>query len=291
MLKTVFHRNSSFKKFCRFLGLSIRITGLLMVISITAEAQGDLLIMPRRVVFEGSRRSQELNIANTGQDTAKYTISTLQFRMTAGGAFERITEPDSGQYFADKYIRFFPRNIILAPNESQVVKVQLVKTTELPAGEYRSHLYFRAVPIEKPVGEEILKDTSKLSVSISPVFGLTIPVIIRVGETNADVAFSYVYLNMENPSSPALNLTFNRSGNRSVYGEVVVYYCPPAGKETPIQTVRGIAVYTPGKVRNFKITLENIKGVNLHKGKFRIVYSSPPEEGKKMLAETELVLK
>ena len=38
-------------------------------------AQGDLLITPRRVVFEGSKQSQELTLANTGNDTARYNVS------------------------------------------------------------------------------------------------------------------------------------------------------------------------------------------------------------------------
>jgi P pilus assembly chaperone PapD len=69
-------------------------------------AQGDLLITPRRVVFEGSKRSMDLNLANTGQDTAVYAISLIQIRMKEDGGFETITEPDPGQRFADRYLRF-----------------------------------------------------------------------------------------------------------------------------------------------------------------------------------------
>ena len=47
-------------------------------------------------------------------------------------------------------------------------------------GEYRSHLYFRAIPAEKPLGEkEVLKDTTSISIKLVPVFGITVPVIIR----------------------------------------------------------------------------------------------------------------
>ena len=71
-------------------------------------AQGDLLITPRRVVFEGSKRSMDLNLANTGKDTATYAISLVQIRMLEDGGFETITSPDPGQQFADRYLRFFP---------------------------------------------------------------------------------------------------------------------------------------------------------------------------------------
>jgi len=78
-----------------------------------ALAQGNLLITPRRVVFEGNKRTQELNLANTGQDSAKYNVSMIQYRMKEDGSFEEITIPDPGQNFADKYVRFFPRTVSL----------------------------------------------------------------------------------------------------------------------------------------------------------------------------------
>ncbi len=78
-----------------------------------ATAHGNLLITPRRVVFDGTRRVMELNLANTGQDTSKYNVSIVQYRMTDDGAFEEITEPDPGQNFADKYIRFFQEQSLL----------------------------------------------------------------------------------------------------------------------------------------------------------------------------------
>src|SRR5210317_878009 len=100
-----------------------RIFYLLMILavffgsSIASYSQGNLLITPRRVVFDGSSRSIDLNLANTGTDTASYAISLVQIRMTAEGGFESITEPDPGQRFADRFLRFFPRTVTLGPGE------------------------------------------------------------------------------------------------------------------------------------------------------------------------------
>lgn len=74
------------------------ILSLVAGFSIPVKAQGNLLVTPRRVVFDGSRRVMELNLANTGQDTARYNISFVQYRMTEDGDFEEITEPDPGQF-------------------------------------------------------------------------------------------------------------------------------------------------------------------------------------------------
>ena len=140
------------RKFSFFLFLSVGIIGFTLFTGYDVSAQGNLLITPRRVVFEGNKRSFDLNLANIGSDTATYSISIVQIRMKEDGGFETITQPDPGQQFADRFIRFFPRSVTLGPNESQVVKVQLTKTNELTPGEYRSHFYFRAVPKMQPLG-------------------------------------------------------------------------------------------------------------------------------------------
>lgn len=66
-------------------------------------SQGDLLIHPNRIVFEDinkRRNIQHLNLANTGQDSAIYNVSFINYRMLENGEFEYITDPDSGQFFA-----------------------------------------------------------------------------------------------------------------------------------------------------------------------------------------------
>ena len=77
------------------------------------------------------QKFQEINLANVGKDTSIYVVSVIDIRMKDDGSFEQITVPDSGQNFAGKYLRFFPRRVTLAPNEAQVVKIQLIKTNEI----------------------------------------------------------------------------------------------------------------------------------------------------------------
>jgi P pilus assembly chaperone PapD len=254
-------------------------------------AQGDLLITPRRIVFEGAKRSIDLNLANTGKDSATYAISLVQIRMTEKGSFETITEPDPGQLFADKYIRFFPRSVTLGPNESQVVKVQLVRSSQMAPGEYRSHFYFRAVPKPKPLGTvEAVKDTNAISVVLTPVFGITIPVIIRVGESTAKVTLSDLILTFMPENVTNLSMTFNRTGNMSVYGDLAVYHISTAGKETKVGIANGIAVYTPNQKRTFQFNLNNVPGVDYHSGTLRAVFSAPSDVRPERYAEAEVSL-
>jgi hypothetical protein len=254
-------------------------------------AQGNLLITPKRLVFGNESGSQEINLANTGSDSARYAVSFIQIRMNEKGNFEQISQPDSGQYFADKYLRIFPRTVTLGPNEAQVVKVQVRKSDKMPAGEYRSHLYFRAIDEQIAAGEKkIIKDTASVSVRLTPVFGISIPVIIRIGESTSNVHLSNVRLETLNDQSTIMHARFNRSGNMSVYGDLKIEHVSETGKRTQVGLVKGISVYTPNSTRDVRIKLDNEPGVSYRSGKLQVSYSRPSEERSAILASIEIAL-
>ncbi len=255
-------------------------------------AQGNLLITPRRIVFEGNKRSQDLNLANIGKDSATFSISIVQLRMKEDGSFEAITVPDPGQSFADRNLRFFPRTVTLPPNEAQVVKVQLLRTNQLTPGEYRSHFYFRAVPKPKPLGSEnAVRDTTSISVQITPIFGITIPAIIRIGVSTTKVTLSDLVFETTPDGVPVLGLKFNRSGNFSVYGDISVDHVSPLGTITHVGDANGVAVYTPNATRSIKFRLNAVNGVDYRSGKLLIRYSAPSDVKPEKYAEAELALK
>lgn len=255
------------------------------------QAQGDLMVFPKRIVFEGAVKTNELNIANIGKDTARYTISFVQYRMNEDGSFTEIKTPDVGQNFSDKFLRYYPRSVVLAPKESQVVKVQLTKTNLLTPGEYRSHIYFRAIPNAKPLGEEEKKDTTTLSIRLIPVFGITIPAIIRVGESDTKMTLSDLNFSVQNDTIPVLQVKMNRTGNMSVYGELTVNHLSPAGKATPVGKASGIAVYTPNTARRFQLQLLRNSGVDYHSGTLHVEFSAPSDAKPMKYAEADLRLK
>lgn len=256
------------------------------------QGQGNLLITPKRVVFEGTRRSFDISLANIGQDTATYAISLIEIRMTEAGGFETIKEPDESQMFSSPYLRYFPRSVTLGPKETQTVKVQLVKTAGLAPGEYRSHFYFRAVQKEKPLGEdEPLPDPNSIAVKLTPVFGITIPVIIRVGQPTAEVSVSALELEMVNDTLPKLKFTFNRSGKYSVYGDISVDYVAPSGAVTRVGVANGVAVYTPNSRRKFELILSTPPGVDYTTGKLLLSFSAPSDLKPEKFTGAELLLK
>jgi len=189
-------------------------------------------------------------------------------------------------------MRYFPRTVTLGPNEAQTVKIQVVRSGELEPGEYRSHLYFRAVPKEKPLGEEeeVIADPSSISVKLTPIFGITIPAIIRVGQPSASVTITEPELKFENDTTPRLAIVFNRSGDYSVYGDLAVDHVSPQGKVTRVGVANGVAVYTPNTRRRFEFNLINTAGLDLKSGRLIITFSAPSDIRPEKYAEAVLML-
>lgn len=257
-----------------------------------AKAQGDLLITPKRLVFDGSKRAEEINLANIGKDTATYNISFMQYKMDENGNFIMINEDDSTQKFAHKNLRFFPRTVTLAPNEAQSVKVQLIKANELLPGEYRSHLFFKNTYNKTALGEE-QQDSSKeanISVNIKPVFGISIATIIRVGQNNTQAHFSNTkYIAGTKTAGPLISFTLNRNGNMSLYGDLKVSYTGADNKSTQVAIMKGLAVYNPNASRNVQLPLQKFPGLEFTNGKLFIEFSNPSSKNSP-IANTEIVL-
>lgn len=265
---------------------------ILLINGIQSKAQGDLLVTPTRVVFEGNKQKEALNLVNTGKDTATYSISFLQYNMKEDGSFAIIEKPDSGQLFANPYLRIFPRQVTLAPGEQQVIMLQCRRKADMLAGEYRSHLYFRAEKNYKPLGvKESDKEPTQVSVQITPVFGISIPIIIRSGVVNASTTLSNMKLETQQDTINYLRLTLNRSGNSSVYGNLTIEYFPVKGKPYEIGKVKGVSVYTNTNKRNILIRLNNTPGLTSKDGKLKVRYTSPDDEKQVVYAEGELEIR
>jgi hypothetical protein len=263
----------------------------IFLFSAVAQGQGNLLVTPKRIMFDGSRRSQELNLANTGKDSATYVISFMQYRMKNDGGFEPITVPDSAQRFADKFLRYYPRTVTLAPNEAQSIKIQLVNQDKLEPGEYRSHLYLRSMAKPTPLGEkqQAKKSDSSLSVKLTPVFGISLAVIIRKGENNAVASITDMKHGGDSLGH-SVSFTINRQGDMSLYGDIVVNHIAEDGAETRVSQVKGIAVYTPTTHRRMTVAASKEKNIDFSKGKLRVTYIDQSNKTSKY-AEEEIELK
>jgi hypothetical protein len=243
---------------------------------------GDLLVAPTRIVLNGSRGT-EIILNNIGDDVATYRISVELRRMTPDGMLHDVTDPDAEEQLAQSMIVYAPRRVTLAPREPQTIRISARAPKDLPDGEYRVHLLFRAVPPPTPV--EAPKDVKGIAFALTPIYGVTIPVIARFGNLEAKAGIANVKLTQAE-GKPAVSLELTRAGERSTFGEVRVM---KAGIKDPIAVQRGVAIYTEVGQRSLTIPVDE-KYASSAKGRVTIQYVEPSDTGPLTIAEADAVL-
>lgn len=250
---------------------------------------GGLLVAPTRVVFEGRSRTAEVTLINTGAETTTYRITFTQLRMGERGEMKEISEAGPGELFADRLIRYSPRQVVLSPGVPQTVRLQVRKPADLPPGEYRSHLSFHAVPPADEAPGQAPPPATGLNVQIKIRYGVSIPAIVRHGATAATARLVGLALGEGPEGAKVAKLKIERSGNRSVFGTLTATLLVGSGPPVVVGLMKGLAVYVPNPFRLVEIPLNLPPGAALKKGRLEVTYVSPgpPEE---LLDVAELAL-
>jgi hypothetical protein len=267
----------------RFAKFALLAPVLLLAAPAAEAGVGDLLVAPTRVVLDG-RRGTEIILNNIGDDVATYRVSAELRRMTPDGKLVDVTEPNATEKAAQEMVLYAPRKVTLPPNQPQAIRLSARAPQGLPDGEYRVHMLFRAIPAPRP--QVAPEKVEGVSFQLRPIYGVTIPVIVRLGNLEAKAALSNVRKVMEN-GKPAIALDISRSGDRSTFGSVRVL---KAGIADPIAVVSGIAIYTELGQRSVVIPLDEAKAAQAN-GQVTVQYVEPTDTGPVTLAETSAVLR
>jgi hypothetical protein len=253
---------------------------------------GGLLVAPTRLVFEGRQRTGQLTLVNTGAQTATYRISLIRLRMTETGAFRQVQEPDSAELFADTLVRFSPRRVELPPGVPQTVRLQLRLPADLPVGEYRSHLLFRAVPVSAPEDSVRSEPVTDLQLTLRAVYGVSIPIIVRHGALVAGVTLSDPRVESAPDEDPPARLavTLNRSGDGSVYGNLTAVLVRDGQPDLVVGVAKGLAVYTPNPRRTCLLSLRLPPSLD-PQARLRVLFESASGVTKIPTAEASVALR
>lgn len=246
---------------------------------------GDLLVAPTRIVLDG-RKGAEVILNNIGDEPATYRISVEFRRMLPDGTLEDVAEITDAEKAARDMIVYAPRRVTLAPREPQSIRISARPPKGLPDGEYRVHLLFRAVPPPTPVAEQATQEAKGVSFKLIPIYGVTIPVIVRLGNLAVQAAISDVRVERRD-GKPAIALQLSRSGSRSTFGDLRIL---KSGIKDPIAIQRAVAVYTDVTKRAVSIPVsDSFKGPL--SGPVTVQYVETFSDGSKTLAETQAVLR
>jgi P pilus assembly chaperone PapD len=251
-----------------------------------SQGAGDLLVAPTRLELKGFRGT-EVVLNNIGSETATYRISLELRRMTEDGQLVEVATPSEAETRALEMITYAPRRVTLAPNQPQMIRVGVRPPADLPDGEYRVHMLFRAIPAPKPATADEAVPPEGFSIRLTPVYGVTIPVFVRAGQLSADARIDGARL-LTQDGRQAIAIDLSRTGNRSVYGDIQVL---KPGSKDPAVVARGVAIYS--EIGRRTLTLGTAEGfAGSLAGPATIQFLERTEEGTgRLLAEANVDLR
>ena len=251
-----------------------------------AQGAGDLLVAPTRVVLDGARGT-EVILNNIGAAPATYRITLELRRMLPNGSLEEVEQSAANAVEATTLgmISYAPRRVTLPPNQPQSIRIGIRAPASLPDGEYRAHMLFRAIPDSKPA---VASSGSKegVSIALTPIYGVTIPIIVRQGNLSAKAAISDARIE-KGAERDTFSFALARSGTRSTYGRIRVI---KPGVDKPLIDARGIAVYTELTDRRVIFPVDAELAAQL-KGPATIQYLEDTDAGGGVIAELQTVIR
>lgn len=224
---------------------------------------GDINLFPKRVVIDERTRIASVGLYNRAAAPGEYEITVSDMAMQRDGRLvdlATVQDPAARDavHTASGFLRWSPRHVALPASEAQMVRIMARVPPELPAGEYRSHFTVVSVPpetggtsIDEAAGGEA--GSGGIGVRIVPRFGISIPVIVRVGETTLSAGFKDLKLVTAPGTPPALSFTLTRAGTRSAFGDITV---TAPGAKKPIAEIKGIGVYTEIAERAVQVLID-----------------------------------
>lgn len=223
---------------------------------------GDINLFPKRVVLDGRRQIAEIGLYNKTTNSGDYAIELVDMAMTPDGQLLALDNGVSAEdrarvKTASSFLRYSPRRLTLRGGDSQLVRLMARAAPDLPPGEYRSHFLVVSVPPDAGMdsidGALAGQNASGIGVTIRPRFGISIPVIVRVGETTLQAGIGAASLVATPEGGRALAITLTRSGTRSAFGDIVV---TAQGTAKPVALARGIGIYPEVSQRTVVVPLD-----------------------------------
>ncbi len=243
-------------------------------------SRADVSVAPTVLVFDGEAGTKAITVKNTGTKEQVYRVSLHNFRMLPDGHMVPAENPGEDEHFATGMVRYSPRELVLEPGGSEVVRFQVAA---LRPGEYRTHVLVQQVPDVAALQTSPFRHDDSVSMDLQAVFGVAIPLLLRQGDLPTAVSFGKARLTALPDGTPVVAVRLERSGARSVSGALSLLH---DGKEVGIWD--GISIYAPTRYRDLLLPVDAKNIAALRDGSLKAAFHEP-EETRNPAAATAVV--
>jgi hypothetical protein len=251
-----------------------------------ANAQA-FLLAPTRLIFEGNVRSQQLTIMNQTDKPQTYRLRLEDRLQKENGEFDVISDP-ADPTAASSFLRLSARQVSIPPQESATIRVLLRRPATAAAGEVRSHLIVTELPT---VGQPSMDSDAGegISVRINTIYGISIPILVRTGQTNAQLSISNIVREPDvgNPALDTIKLKLSIVGNRSYFVDLRLV-SPRQRRSPPIFQAKAVSVYTPVNARLMTLSLDAETTAKVRQGGYVLQYQEVNKDGVPMGPSAEI---
>lgn len=219
-------------------------------VMVVADQVRALSFDPTRVVLTERQRTAVVRVFNTGTESQRYTVQWVDMRMTQERGLTMVEDASEleGIEPARDLVFFAPRQATVPAQSSQTIRMMARPPRDLPDGEYRSHLLITQPP-KRGDGDGDGGDGGATT-RILRVSRTTLPVIYRQGDPDFQVEVAELALT-RNRDDPAVRVTLEHSGAKSLYGDVEILWRGDDGEELVLNEINGVAVYPEMTSRSF----------------------------------------
>jgi len=236
----------------------------------------NLNISPKRLTLDRTQRTASVYIFNQGTAAATFDVALIDRVMLPDGRIMPLDEaladtamkPIAERLSSAKpMLLASPRRVTLGPGKGQTIRLRAAPGAEIsPAAEYRTHLTVTTVPPRDfgfTAEQAAAMDPNELKFSINSVFGLSIPIIVRLSDNDISARLERARLGVVNTSpdgiraarpTPVLTADLVRAGANSLFGDLEVRASKGRSSEV-IGAARGVGVYTEIDRRTVQVPL------------------------------------
>ena len=181
-------------------------------------AAANISVFPYRIDFEssGRKRVQTVRVINTSDKEQTYRVSMVNYVQKPDGSLVEVDTDD--KFYARKHLTWSPRQFHLKPREMQTVNIARKSLSNLPDGEYVSHLKVQEVLLGDPNRKRDV-DAKTISMTLTPLFAVTIPVTIEKGD---NLVSKTEVVNYKKVGADKIEFLLKRLGNKSSRVNLVV---------------------------------------------------------------------
>lgn len=123
------------------------------------------------------------------------------------------------RYSVAEYVRAFPRNFTLAPNQRQMVRLRLTAPNDLDDGTYWARIKTTSTPESPPLE---LQQTESVNATVGIIVEQVTGLFFKKGNVNTGVSINSIRSNRIEDDRMEVLVDYSRSGNSPFLGSVTL---------------------------------------------------------------------